>query len=349
MKILVTGGAGFIGSALIRYLIADTNHSVINLDSLSYAANLEALESASQSCRYTFEHTDIRDSDALGRVLGAHQPDGIIHLAAESHVDRSIAHPDDFITTNIFGTFTLLEAVRAYYEHLTYSRRQAFRFLHVSTDEVYGALGDTGSFSEDSAYAPNSPYAASKASADHLARAWHRTYGLPVVLSHSSNNYGPWQFPEKLIPLTAIKALHGKPIAIYGNGSNVRDWLYVEDHARALVRVFEEGRIGERYNIGAHEESTNLNLARRVCRILDELAPDPDIGSREQLIRFVEDRKGHDHRYAINAVKMQNELAWRPQETLDSGLRRTLLWILDNPAWVEAHLTDDEQPPSPLN
>ncbi|MBS62890.1 dTDP-glucose 4,6-dehydratase [Salinisphaera sp.] len=337
MKILITGGAGFMGSALVRHLIAQTDHAVVNVDSLTYAANLDALEGASQSPRYAFEQADIRDRQAVTHALATHQPDGIIHLAAESHVDRSIAWPADFVATNIVGTFELLEAARAYYEQFDYPRRKAFRFLHVSTDEVYGSLGDQGSFSENSAYAPNSPYAASKASADHLVRAWHRTYSLPVVLSHSSNNYGPWQFPEKLIPHTALNAIRGKPITIYGSGRNVRDWLYVEDHARALVRVFEEGNTGERYNIGAHEEWTNLDLVRRVCRMLDELAPDPDIGSREQRIEFVDDRKGHDHRYAIDATKMQSELAWRPKETLESGLRHTLDWMLDNPAWIEAH------------
>jgi dTDP-glucose 4,6-dehydratase len=343
MKILITGGAGFIGSALIRHLIAETDHAVVNIDSLTYAANLDALEDASQSPRYIFERTDVRDRHALANALAVHQPDGIIHLAAESHVDRSIACPDEFITTNVVGTFELLEAARAYYERLEYPRRNVFRFLNVSTDEVYGSLRDQRLFTENSAYAPNSPYAASKASADHLVRAWHRTYGLPVVISHSSNNYGPWQFPEKLIPRTAINALHGKPITLYGSGNNVRDWLYVEDHARALVRVFEQGKTGERYNIGAHEEWTNLNLVRRVCGMLDELAPAPGIGARERLIEFVPDRKGHDHRYAINATKTQNELAWRPNETLESGLRRTLSWMLDNPAWIDAHVAHDEQ------
>ena len=349
MKILITGGAGFIGSALIRHLIARTDHAVVNLDSLTYAANLDSLEDASQSPRYAFEQADIRDRQAVTHALATHQPDGIIHLAAESHVDRSIACPDDFVATNIVGTFELLEAARAYYQHLDDPRRQAFRFLHVSTDEVYGSLGDQGSFSEHSAYAPNSPYAASKASADHLVRAWHRTYGLPLVLSHSSNNYGPWQFPEKFIPRTALDALHGHPIRIYGQGRNVRDWLHVDDHARALSCIFENGRLGERYNVGGNSEITNLALARSICRILDELAPDAKLGDRKQLITFVEDRKGHDHRYAMDATKMKGELGWQPRGTLESGLRSTLRWMVDNSAIFNARISAHDNPEQPLS
>lgn len=348
MKILVTGGAGFIGSALIRHLIAETDHSVVNIDALTYAANLDALENAAQSPRYTFEHIDIRDRQSLERVLNTHQPHGIIHLAAESHVDRSIDSPSDFISTNIVGTFTLLEAARDYYEQLDTTRRPRFVFHHVSTDEVYGALGDKGVFTERNPYAPNSPYAASKASADHLVRAWNKTYGLPVLTSHASNNYGPWQFPEKFIPRTALDALHRRPIRIYGQGHNVRDWLHVDDHARALSCIFENGRLGERYNVGGKSEVTNLALAHRICRILDELAPNTHLGDRKQLITFIEDRKGHDHRYAMDATKMKDELGWQPRETLESGLRRTLRWMLDNQARFNTRLPDHDNPEQPL-
>ena len=335
MKILVTGGAGFIGSALIRHLIAETEHEVVNIDALTYAANLDALEAASESPRYAFEHVDIRDAEAINRVLNEHQPDGIIHLAAESHVDRSIDGPADFIQTNIVGTFNLLEAARAYYEQLEPTRKNGFRFHHVSTDEVYGSLGDEGLFTEDTPYAPNSPYSASKAGSDHLVRAWQHTYGLPTVLTNCSNNYGPWQFPEKLIPLMVLNALHGRALPVYGDGQNVRDWLYVEDHARALALVFEQGEVGEHYNIGGLNERTNLELVRTICHELDAIAPDANIGPREALISFVEDRKGHDQRYAIDASKIEHELGWRPTETLESGLKRTIRWILEHPEWAK--------------
>lgn len=336
MKILVTGGAGFIGSALIRHLIRETEHEVVNMDALTYAANPDALKTAADDPRYVFEHVDIRNGDALRRVLTTHQPDGIIHLAAESHVDRSIDGPDDFIQTNIVGTFNLLEAARAYYEGLEGRRKADFRFHHVSTDEVYGSLGAGGLFTEETAYAPNSPYSASKASSDHLVRAWQHTYNLPTVLSNCSNNYGPWQFPEKLIPLMILNALRGRTLPVYGDGQNVRDWLYVEDHAVALQQVFEHGRIGERYNIGGHNEVTNLNLVHTLCATLDELAPDPELGAREQLITFVEDRKGHDRRYAIDASRIASELGWTPRESLESGIRRTVRWYLDNRDWTDS-------------
>jgi dTDP-glucose 4,6-dehydratase len=335
MKIFVTGGAGFIGSALIRHLIADSEHQVVNVDALTYAASLESLASVQDNPRYRFQQADICDQSAMRDLLHEHQPDGIIHLAAESHVDRSIDGPEAFIQTNIVGTYRLLEAARDYYDSLRGKKREHFRFHHVSTDEVYGSLGDHGLFTEDTPYAPNSPYSASKASSDHLVRAWHHTYGLPTVLTNCSNNYGPYQFPEKLIPLMIGNALQGRALPVYGDGGNIRDWLYVDDHARALQRVFERGKLGEQYNIGGRNEATNLDLVQTLCAELDELAPDAKLGAREQLITFVEDRKGHDRRYAIDATKMAKELNWQPRETLRTGLRRTIQWYLDNRDWIE--------------
>jgi len=334
MKILVTGGAGFIGSALVRLLIADTSHEVVNLDSLTYAADVDSLERFADEPRHVFEHVDLRDADATRRVVERHRPDGIIHLAAESHVDRSIDGPGDFIQTNIVGTYNLLEATRAYWNGLAPDAQQAFRFHHVSTDEVYGSLGEEGLFTEDTPYSPNSPYSASKAASDHLVRAWHHTYGLPTVCTNCSNNYGPFQFPEKLIPLMVSNGLQGRELPVYGDGMNVRDWLHVEDHARALRLVFERGQIGETYNIGGCNESTNLRLVEIICEQLDTLSPSATIPDRKKLIEFVEDRKGHDRRYAIDASKIQRELGWQPQETLDSGIANTIQWYLENQDWL---------------
>ena len=338
MKILVTGGAGFIGSAVIRHVIGDTTHSVVNLDKLTYAGNLASLGDAVQSDRYAFEQVDICDVDALNGVFERHRPDAVMHLAAESHVDRSIHGPADFIQTNLVGTGVLLEAARAYYEALDMPRREAFRFHHVSTDEVYGDLdGPEGLFTEQTPYAPSSPYSASKAGSDHLVRAWQRTFGLPVLVTNCSNNYGPYHFPEKLIPLMILNARAGKPLPVYGNGSQIRDWLYVEDHARALVTVLENGRVGETYNIGGHNEHRNLDVVERVCALLEELAPERPQGVARyaDLITFVQDRPGHDVRYAIDAGKIERELGWRPRETFESGLRKTVQWYLDNHAWIE--------------
>ena len=336
MKILVTGGAGFIGSAVVRHLIEATDHEVVNLDKLTYAGNLESLASVAGSERYCFEQVDICDREALARVFDNHQPNAVMHLAAESHVDRSIDGPGDFIQTNVVGTYTLLEAARSYWSSLDESVRQAFRFHHISTDEVYGDLDNPEElFREDTAYAPSSPYSASKAGSDHLVRAWGRTYGLPIIVTNCSNNYGPFHFPEKLIPLMIINALQGKALPVYGAGEQVRDWLYVEDHARALVKVVTEGQIGETYNIGGHNEKRNIDVVTTLCAILDELAPSQHEGidNYEQLITHVADRPGHDLRYAIDASKIEKELGWTPQETFETGLKKTVEWYLANESW----------------
>ncbi len=336
MRILVTGGAGFIGSALIRHLILDTGHSVLNLDKLTYAGNLESLASVDDNPRYQFLQADIADRDRVSEALLDFQPDAVMHLAAESHVDRSIDGPAEFIQTNIVGTYQLLEAARAYWQTLPTDRREAFRFHHISTDEVYGDLhGVDDLFTETTPYAPSSPYSASKASSDHLVRAWQRTYGLPVLVTNCSNNYGPFHFPEKLIPLVILNALDGKPLPVYGDGSQIRDWLFVEDHARALFKVVSEGRVGETYNIGGHNEQKNIDVVRGICALLEELAPNKPAGLAryEDLITFVKDRPGHDLRYAIDAGKIERELGWVPQETFQTGLRKTVRWYLNNLEW----------------
>jgi dTDP-glucose 4,6-dehydratase len=333
MKILVTGGAGFIGSAVCRHFIDHTNSAVVNVDKLTYAANLRSLDTVASNSRYTFIKADICDSAAMDAALDKYRPDAIIHLAAESHVDRSITGSDAFIATNVVGTYQLLQAARAYWMSLPSEKRARFRFLHVSTDEVYGSLGEQGSFLEDTPYDPSSPYSASKAAADHLASAWHRTYGLPVIICNCSNNYGPYQFPEKLIPLMIINALEGKPLPVYGNGANIRDWLYVEDHARALALVLERGRAGQRYNIGARHQHNNLQVVERICDLVDQIYPAR--GSRRRLITFVADRPGHDFRYAIDPSRIESELGWRPRETFDSGLTNTVRWYLHNRSWWE--------------
>ena len=346
MKILVTGGAGFIGSALIRHLIQDTNHHVVNLDKLTYAGNLKSLVSVGSSSRYDFEQTDICDEAELGELFKKHSPDAVMHLAAESHVDRSIDGPGDFIHTNIVGTYNLLEAARNHWRTLEGSDKASFRFHHISTDEVYGDLaGPKDLFREDTAYAPSSPYSASKAGSDHLVRAWGRTFGMPVIVTNCSNNYGPYHFPEKLIPLIILNALKGKQLPVYGNGTQVRDWLFVEDHARALVKVVTEGAVRETYNIGGHNEKQNIEVVRAVCGLLDELRPSTHDGitKYEQLITFVKDRPGHDVRYAIDASKIKRELGWVPKETFESGLRKTVEWYLDNEDWWQSVLDGSYQ------
>jgi dTDP-glucose 4,6-dehydratase len=335
MKLLVTGGAGFIGSAVVRRAVAD-GIAVVNVDKLTYAANLDNVASVASSPLYAFERADIADAAAMARVFRDHDPDAVMHLAAESHVDRSIDGPLEFVRTNVLGTATLLEAARAHWKALPEARRAAFRFHHVSTDEVYGTLGAEGKFVETTPYAPNSPYSASKAGSDHLARAWGETYGLPVLVTNCSNNYGPFHFPEKLIPVVILNALAGKPIPVYGRGENVRDWLYVEDHAAALLEVLRRGRTGETYNIGGNAEAKNIDIVRAICAILDELRPAG--APRERLIAFVTDRPGHDFRYAIDASKIAGELGWRPSVTLEEGLRRTVAWYLVNEPWWRALL-----------
>ncbi|MDW6003221.1 dTDP-glucose 4,6-dehydratase [Vibrio mangrovi] len=337
MKILITGGAGFIGSAVIRHIIDNTHDHVINIDKLTYAGNLESLpEQISASPRYSFAQIDICDHDALDNVFQLHQPDAVMHLAAESHVDRSIDGPAAFIETNIVGTYTLLEAARKYWSQIDQTRRNAFRFHHISTDEVYGDLAGTDElFTETTPYAPSSPYSASKASSDHLVRAWQRTYQLPVIVTNCSNNYGPYQFPEKLIPLIILNALEGKPLPVYGDGMQIRDWLYVEDHARALYQVVSEGKIGETYNIGGHNEKTNIEVVKTICSLLEELVPEKPahITKYTDLITYVTDRPGHDLRYAIDAGKIGRDLGWTPEETFETGLRKTVQWYLNHQEW----------------
>jgi dTDP-glucose 4,6-dehydratase len=333
MTLFVTGGAGFIGSAVIRQLIRETDEVVVNIDKLTYAGNLDSLREVASNPRYKFEKADICDAEHIGQLFEKYRPDAIMHLAAESHVDRSIDGPAAFIQTNIVGTYTLLEAARSYWQKHRGGQPNSFRFHHISTDEVYGSLGPAGYFTEQTPYQPNSPYSASKASSDHLVRAWHHTYGLPVVATNCSNNYGPYQYPEKLIPLMILNARDGKPLPVYGQGANVRDWLHVDDHARALRLVLSQGRVGETYNIGGLNEKTNLEVVHTLCGLMDELAPQSPFVPHKSLIRFVADRPGHDQRYAIDASKIERELGWRPQETFETGLRKTVQWYLEHHAW----------------
>jgi len=331
MRVIVTGGAGFIGSALVRHLVLEQGYEVLNVDALTYAGYLPSLKAVDGKSNYRFVHANICDRAAMERAVADFRPDRIMHLAAESHVDRSITGAADFIQTNVIGTFTLLETARGYWSGLGSAAKEAFRFLHVSTDEVYGSLGDDGLFTEETPYDPSSPYSASKASSDHLAKAWQRTYGLPVVVSNCSNNYGPYHYPEKLIPLTILNALAGARLPVYGKGENVRDWLFVEDHARALDLIAERGRVGETYNVGGRNERRNIEVVRRICGVLDELVPGNR--PREELIEFVTDRPGHDVRYAIDATKLETELGWRAQEDFDTGIAKTVQWYLDNEWW----------------
>lgn len=339
-NILVTGGAGFIGSAVIRYLINETDSNVLNIDKLTYAGNLESLETVSNNPRYQFLHADICDKVAMTKAFDDFEPDIVMHLAAESHVDRSIDGPMDFIQTNIIGTYTLLEVARNYWQNLAEDKKSRFKFHHISTDEVYGDLEGTDDlFTEETSYSPSSPYSASKASSDHLVRAWHRTYGLPIVITNCSNNYGPYHFPEKLIPLVILNALDGKPLPVYGDGKQIRDWLYVEDHARALYLVATTAKVGETYNIGGHNEKQNIDVVKTICTILDNIKPRTDGQSYTQQITFVKDRPGHDLRYAIDASKINKELGWQPQETFESGIQKTVEWYLNNLEWCR-HIQD---------
>lgn len=336
MKILITGGAGFIGSAVVRHLIGETEHEVVNIDCLTYAGNLTTLAMVDDDPRYHFEQIDICDGPAVDETFDQHQPDAVMHLAAESHVDRSIDGPADFVQTNVVGTYTLLEAARRYWAELPSRRKEAFRFHHVSTDEVFGSLGDSGYFTEETPYDPSSPYSASKAASDHLVRAWHRTYGLPALITNCSNNYGPYQFPEKLIPLMIQHALDGKPLPVYGKGENVRDWLYVDDHARALVLVLERGTVGDTYNIGGNSERRNIDVVTTLCRLLDDAVVESPYAPHDSLITYVADRPGHDHRYAIDAGKIQRELGWSPRESFETGLRKTVEWYVTHQDWCRS-------------
>ncbi|WJV67592.1 dTDP-glucose 4,6-dehydratase [Pectobacteriaceae bacterium CE70] len=336
MKILVTGGAGFIGSSVVRHIIKNTANTVVNVDKLTYAGNLESLTDIENHERYTFEQVDICDRPRMDHVFQVHQPDAVMHLAAESHVDRSIDGPAAFIETNIVGTYTLLESARTYWNTLGTEKKSGFRFHHISTDEVYGDLDSAdGLFTESTSYSPSSPYSASKASSDHLVRAWYRTYGLPIIITNCSNNYGPYHFPEKLIPLMILNALEGKPLPVYGDGMQIRDWLFVEDHARALYKVVSEGKVGETYNIGGHNEKTNIGVVKTICSLLEELVPNKPQGVKayQDLIIYVKDRPGHDVRYAIDAGKIARELGWVPEETFESGIRKTVEWYLNNQNW----------------
>ena len=339
--LLVTGGAGFIGSAVVRELIATSDYHVVNIDKLTYAGNLESLKSISDNPRYTFEQVDICDKENIARVFKTYQPVGILHLAAESHVDRSIVGPDEFVQTNIVGTYNLLECARDYFTQLT--DKSQFKFVHISTDEVFGSLGDTGYFSETTAYDPRSPYSSSKASSDLLVKAWFHTYGLPIVITNCTNNYGPYHFPEKLIPLVINNALAGKPLPIYGKGENIRDWLYVEDHAKGIILAFEKGVVGESYCIGGHNERNNLQVVETICQILDELQPRTDSKPYTSQITYVTDRAGHDFRYAMDPTKIQTELGWQPQENFDTGIKKTVQWYLDNQEWVNHILSGEYQ------